>query len=131
MKSPLSIICELTHRCPLRCVYCSNPLELAARALEMTTAEWAQYHGAGGGAWHSARAFHRWRTAGPADLNAIVAAARQAGLYTNLITSGIGMTESRLDSLLEAGLDHVQLSFQGRDELRRMKSPAPAPMPTS
>jgi pyrroloquinoline quinone biosynthesis protein E len=52
------------------------------------------------------------------DLSAIVAAARQAGLYSNLITSGIGMTEARLDSLLEAGLDHVQLSFQGRDELQ-------------
>ena len=61
-----------------------------------------------------------------ADLNAIVAAARGSGLYTNLITSGIGMTEARLDSLLEAGLDHVQLSFQGRDELQATKLPAHA-----
>ncbi len=117
MKSPLSIICELTHRCPLRCVYCSNPLELAARALEMTTAEWAHTmeQAAELGILHAH--FTGGEPLARPDLNAIVAAARQAGLYSNLITSGIGMTESRLDGLLEAGLDHVQLSFQGRDEL--------------
>jgi len=118
MKAPLSIICELTHRCPLRCVYCSNPLELAARALEMTTAEWAatMEQAAELGILHAH--FTGGEPLARPDLNAIVAAARRAGLYSNLITSGIGMTEARLDSLLEAGLDHVQLSFQGRDELQ-------------
>ena len=118
MKAPLSIICELTHRCPLRCVYCSNPLELAARAREMTTAEWASVmeQAAELGVLHAH--FTGGEPLARADLNAIVAAARGSGLYTNLITSGIGMTEARLDSLLEAGLDHVQLSFQGRDELQ-------------
>ncbi len=118
MKAPLSIICELTHRCPLRCVYCSNPLELAARALEMTTAEWASTmeQAAELGILHAH--FTGGEPLARADLNEIVAAARRVGLYSNLITSGIGMTEARLDSLLDAGLDHVQLSFQGRDELQ-------------
>ncbi len=64
MKAPLSIICELTHRCPLRCVYCSNPLELTARALEMTTAEWASTMEQAAETWHSARALHGRRTIG-------------------------------------------------------------------
>ncbi|MGA2960544.1 MAG: pyrroloquinoline quinone biosynthesis protein PqqE [Candidatus Korobacteraceae bacterium] len=118
MKAPLSIICELTHRCPLRCVYCSNPLELAASASEMTTTEWVNTmdQAAEMGILHAH--FTGGEPLARADLNAIVAAARQAGLYSNLITSGIGLTEARLDNLIEAGLDHVQLSFQGREELQ-------------
>ncbi|SHM26729.1 pyrroloquinoline quinone biosynthesis protein E [Paracoccus solventivorans] len=110
---PLAMLAELTHRCPLSCPYCSNPLELAARDSELTTAEWAevfrqavalgvlQLHISGG------------EPASRSDLVAIVAAAREAGLYTNLITSGIGLTGVRLDELDAAGLDHVQLSLQG------------------
>ena len=110
---PLAMLAELTHRCPLSCPYCSNPLELAARDSELTTAEWAevfrqavalgvlQLHISGG------------EPASRSDLVAIVAAAQEAGLYTNLITSGIGLTGARLDELDAAGLDHVQLSLQG------------------
>lgn len=110
---PLAMLAELTHRCPLSCPYCSNPLELAARDSELTTAEWAevfrqavalgvlQLHISGG------------EPASRSDLVAIVAAAQEAGLYTNLITSGIGLTGARLDKLDAAGLDHVQLSLQG------------------
>ncbi len=110
---PLAMLAELTHRCPLSCPYCSNPLELAARDSELTTAQWAevfrqavamgvlQLHISGG------------EPASRTDLVAIVAAARQAGLYTNLITSGIGLTGARLDELDAAGLDHLQLSLQG------------------
>ena len=110
---PLAMLAELTHRCPLSCPYCSNPLELAARDSELTTAQWAevfrqaaalgvlQLHISGG------------EPASRSDLVAIVAAARDAGLYTNLITSGIGLTGARLDELDAAGLDHVQLSVQG------------------
>jgi pyrroloquinoline quinone biosynthesis protein E len=102
----------------LRCVYCSNPLELAARALEMTTDEWGSVmeQAAELGVLHAH--FTGGEPLARTDLNAIVAAARRSGLYTNLITSGIGMSEARLDSLLEAGLDHVQLSFQGREQLQ-------------
>ncbi|MDO5370210.1 pyrroloquinoline quinone biosynthesis protein PqqE, partial [Paracoccus sp. (in: a-proteobacteria)] len=110
---PLAMLAELTHRCPLSCPYCSNPLELTARERELTTDQWAavfrqaadmgvlQLHISGG------------EPASRPDLVQIVAAAREAGLYTNLITSGIGLTGRRLDELDAAGLDHVQLSVQG------------------
>ncbi|MBV0892080.1 pyrroloquinoline quinone biosynthesis protein PqqE [Paracoccus sp. Z118] len=110
---PLALLAELTHRCPLSCPYCSNPLELTARNGELTTEQWAdvfrqaadlgvlQLHLSGG------------EPASRPDLVQIVAAAREAGLYTNLITSGIGLTGKRLDELDAAGLDHVQLSVQG------------------
>lgn len=109
---PLAMLAELTHRCPLSCPYCSNPLELTRREGELTTVQWAdvfrqaadlgvlQLHLSGG------------EPASRPDLVQIVAAAREAGLYTNLITSGIGLTGRRLDELDAAGLDHVQLSVQ-------------------
>lgn len=110
---PIAMLAELTHRCPLSCPYCSNPLELAARESELDTDTWArvfreaadigvlQLHLSGG------------EPASRRDLAALVTAAREAGLYTNLITSGIGLNERRLRELDEAGLDHIQLSLQG------------------
>ena len=110
---PIAMLAELTHRCPLSCPYCSNPVELARQEAELDTATWArvfreaaemgvlQLHLSGG------------EPASRRDLVDLVAAARDAGLYTNLITSGIGLTEKRLQALDEAGLDHVQLSLQG------------------
>lgn len=110
---PLAMLAELTHRCPLACPYCSNPTELLAKSVELTTEIWAdvfeqaaalgvlQVHLSGG------------EPASRTDLTELVAAARAAGLYTNLITSGIGLTEKRLHALENAGLDHVQLSLQG------------------
>ena len=110
---PLALLAELTHRCPLACPYCSNPLELVAREGELDTATWIrvfqeaadlgvlQLHLSGG------------EPVSRRDLPELVAGARQAGLYVNLITSGIGLTEARLDALEAAGLDHVQLSLQG------------------
>ncbi len=112
---PIAMLAELTHRCPLSCPYCSNPLELARIDAELDTATWArvfreaaelgvlQLHLSGG------------EPASRRDLTELVAAAREAGLYTNLITSGIGLTEKRLRALDAAGLDHVQLSLQGTD----------------
>ena len=111
--APIALLAELTHRCPLACPYCSNPLELVAREGELDTATWArvfaeaadlgvlQLHLSGG------------EPAARRDLPELVAAARQAGLYVNLITSGIGLGEARLNALEAAGLDHVQLSLQG------------------
>lgn len=110
---PIAMLAELTHRCPLKCPYCSNPLDLLRKEAELDTATWArvfreaadlgvlQLHLSGG------------EPASRSDLVALVAAAREAGLYTNLITSGIGLTEKRLRALDAAGLDHVQLSLQG------------------
>ncbi len=112
LPAPLGLLAELTHRCPLACPYCSNPLTLDDRVDELDTALWArvfreaaamgvlQVHLSGG------------EPASRRDLVDIVAAARDAGLYTNLITSAIGLDATRLVRLKEAGLDHVQLSLQ-------------------
>jgi len=112
---PIAMLAELTHRCPLSCPYCSNPVEMAKQDSEMDTNIWTrvfeeaaalgvlQLHLSGG------------EPASRRDLVALVKAARQAGLYTNLITSAIGLSERRLHELDEAGLDHIQLSLQGTD----------------
>jgi len=113
---PQALIAELTHRCPLHCVYCSNPLAMQPRAAEMDTQVWARV-------FHEAAelgVLHVHLTGGePAlrtDLEKLVAAGRAANLYVNLITSGAGLTEPRLDALIDAGLDHLQLSFQDVEE---------------
>ncbi len=110
--APLALLAELTHRCPLRCPYCSNPLELAKASEELGTDEWAralreaaelgclQVHLSGG------------EPTARRDLPDIVAAARAAGLYTNLITAGVTLDAAKLEGLVAAGLDHVQLSVQ-------------------
>jgi PqqA peptide cyclase len=112
LPMPLGLLAELTHRCPLGCPYCSNPLKLDPRADELDTATWArvfreaaalgvlQVHLSGG------------EPAARRDLVEITAAARAAGLYANLITSAVGLTEKTLDALADAGLDHVQISIQ-------------------
>jgi pyrroloquinoline quinone biosynthesis protein E len=112
VEPPLGLLAELTHRCPLRCPYCSNPLELSRAAAELDTATWArvfdeaaslgvlQLHLSGG------------EPTVRRDLPELVRHAAEAGLYTNLITSGVLTDPAKLDALAAAGLDHVQLSVQ-------------------
>jgi len=109
---PIAMLAELTHRCPLSCPYCSNPLHLTTVRQELTTEAWIdifvqaaqlgvlQLHLSGG------------EPASRRDLVELTEAAQSAGLYTNLITSGIGLTKERLRALDAAGLDHIQLSVQ-------------------
>ena len=116
VPAPLGLLAELTHRCPLGCPYCSNPLALDPRADELDAATWArvfreasalgvlQVHLSGG------------EPAARRDLADIVKAAREAGLYSNLITSAVGLTPQTLAALAEAGLDHVQISIQDSEE---------------
>ena len=111
-EPPIAVLAELTHRCPLQCPYCSNPLELERAAGELDTETWLraleeiaelgalQIHFSGG------------EPTVRKDLETLVAAAAQAGLYGNLITSAVLLTEARVEALAEAGLDHVQISFQ-------------------
>lgn len=114
MTGPRALIAELTHRCPLRCAYCSNPLRLERN--ELGTASWTRVFGEAA----ALGAVHAHLTGGEplarADLAALVRGAREAQLYVNLITSGIGLSERRMEELVAAGLDHIQLSFQDVDE---------------
>jgi pyrroloquinoline quinone biosynthesis protein E len=112
---PVGLLAELTHRCPLQCPYCSNPLALERVAGELTTAQWLdtltqaadlgvlQLHLSGG------------EPTVRRDLEEIVAQAAKVGLYSNLITSAVLLTRERLQGLAERGLDHVQISFQDTD----------------
>jgi PqqA peptide cyclase len=116
IPNPLALIAELTHRCPLHCVYCSNPLELAAVTSELSTAEWIDIFQQAGKLGMLHAHFTGGEPLARPDLTELIAAARAAGLYTNLITSGIGLAEPRLKALVEAGLDHIQISFQDSRE---------------
>jgi pyrroloquinoline quinone biosynthesis protein E len=107
------MLAELTHRCPLQCPYCSNPTTLLKASHEMDINSWLslfdeaadlgvlQVHLSGG------------EPTLRADLDQMISHLSQRGLYSNLITAGIGITEGRIAAFAEAGLDHVQLSFQG------------------
>jgi pyrroloquinoline quinone biosynthesis protein E len=114
--TPLALIAEVTHRCPLHCAYCSNPLELAQSQSELSTGEWTNVFQQCGKLGTLHVHFTGGEPLARPDLTPLVAAARAAGLYTNLITSGIGLNEQRLRALVDAGLDHIQISFQDSRE---------------
>lgn len=108
---PLGLVAELTYRCPLHCPYCSNPVRYPA-GTELTTDEWRRVFDQSA----EVGVVHALLTGGEPlarpDLADLVAAARRSGLYTNLITSAVGLTRQRAESLRAAGLDSVQISFQ-------------------
>ena len=114
--APLALIAELTHRCPLHCVYCSNPVELQARENELDTPTWLRVFREAAAMGVLQVDLSGGEPLARADLEQLVAGARIAKLYVNLITSGIGLNETRLDALVHAGLDHLQLSLQDVDE---------------
>lgn len=112
MTGPLALIAELTHRCPLHCVYCSNPVQMKPRGEELSTAVWISVFEQAAALGTLQLDLSGGEPLARVDLTELIAAARGAKLYTNLITSGIGLTADRLSALVHAGLDHVQLSFQ-------------------
>lgn len=116
MPSPLAIIAEVTHRCPLHCVYCYNPMHLAETQSELSTGEWTGVFQQAGKLGMLHAHFTGGEPVARMDLPELVSAARMAGLYTNLITSGIGLNDHRLAALMGAGLDHIQISFQDSRE---------------
>ncbi|WP_309071722.1 pyrroloquinoline quinone biosynthesis protein PqqE [Arthrobacter sp.] len=116
MDKPYGLLAELTYSCPLQCAYCSNPLQLDDYRDELSTEEWQrvfaeaadlgvlQLHLSGGEPLQRR------------DIVDLVQSANQLGLYTNLITSGLGLSTRRAEQLRNAGLDHVQLSIQADDQ---------------
>ncbi|MEM6906858.1 MAG: pyrroloquinoline quinone biosynthesis protein PqqE, partial [Pseudomonadota bacterium] len=112
---PIALLAELTHRCPLKCPYCSNPLELTRRSGELATETWID-------AFHQAARLGVMQVhlsggepAARRDLPDLVTGAREADLYTNLITSGVGLSHATFRDLESRRLDHVQLSLQGAE----------------
>lgn len=112
VNPPFWLLAELTYRCPLHCPFCYNPLDYAGIGQELTTADWFEV-------MRQARAmgavqigFSGGEPLARDDLEALVAEAHRLGFYTNLLTSGVGLTAERIAALKAAGLDHIQLSFQ-------------------
>jgi pyrroloquinoline quinone biosynthesis protein E len=112
---PYTLIAELTYRCPLGCAYCSNPLDLADAANELSTEDWVRVFGEAAALGVLQLNLTGGEPLVRRDLEALVAAARARDLYVNLITSGIPADADRLRRLAAAGLDSLQLSVQDVD----------------
>lgn len=113
---PLWLALELTYRCPLKCSWCNNPLDFedyAAR--ELSTDEWRRVMREGRALGSLQVGFTGGEPLQRKDLEELVAYAEEIGLYSNLITSGIGLSEERLIALKKAGLKQIQLSLQSTD----------------
>lgn len=127
IKPPLWLLAELTYACPLQCAYCSNPVDFAGHGKTMDTETWLRV-------LRDARqmgALQLGLSGGEPlvrqDLEVLVAESHKLGYYSNLITSGIGMDAARAQALKEAGLDHIQVSFQSseanqNDEIAGMRA---------
>ncbi len=109
---PLWLLAELTYRCPLHCVFCYNPLDFAINEHELSTNAWLRVLREARAAGSVQCGFSGGEPMLRDDLEILVAEAKKLGYYTNLLTSGVGLTEERIVKLKEAGLDHIQLSFQ-------------------
>lgn len=115
VEPPIALLAELSHRCPLRCGYCSNPLELTRASAELEPDDWCRVMREAGELGVLQVHFSGGEPTVRQDLEQLIAHARQHDLYTNLITSGVLLDAPRIDALYRAGLDHVQLSFQGSE----------------
>ncbi len=109
---PLWLLAELTYRCPLHCVFCYNPTRHARVSDELSTGQWVQVMRQARSLGAAQLGFSGGEPLLRDDLEELVTEARSLGFYTNLITSGVGLTPARAQRLHDAGLDHVQLSFQ-------------------
>lgn len=112
IKPPLWLLAELTYACPLQCPYCSNPMEIAKYRDELDTAGWKRVLQQARKMGATQLGFSGGEPLVRRDLEELIAEARQLGFYTNLITSGLGMDAARIRAFKEAGLDHIQVSFQ-------------------
>ena len=115
-KPPLWLLAELTYRCPLQCPYCSNPVEIAKYNDELSAEDWIRVMRQARKMGAAQLGFSGGEPLVRRDLEELITEARSLGYYTNLITSGVGMDEKRVKTFKEAGLDHIQISFQASDE---------------
>lgn len=116
LSLPYALTAEVTHRCPLHCPYCSNPVELQRRESELPTETWLRVLEQAGDLGVAQVHFTGGEPLLRPDLETLVRRARDVGLYVNLITSGVGLSEDRLRLLQEAGVDSIQLSVQASDD---------------
>jgi pyrroloquinoline quinone biosynthesis protein E len=106
------LLAELTYRCPLHCVFCYNPLDYTADGDELSTDDWLRVLREGRALGAVQLGFSGGEPLQRDDLEILIAEARKLGYYSNLITSGVGLNETRIRAFKDAGLDHIQLSFQ-------------------
>jgi pyrroloquinoline quinone biosynthesis protein E len=114
-ERPTTLLAELTHRCPLHCPYCSNPLDLIRAESELTTDDWKRVFTQARGLGVLQLGLSGGEPMIRKDLEELAAHARSLGLYSTLVTSGLGLTRARAERLREAGLEHVQISIQDAD----------------
>lgn len=112
ITQPFWLLAELTYRCPLHCVFCYNPTNYSQIQNELTTDEWIRVMTEARALGAAQLGFSGGEPLLRDDLEILVQAGRELGFYTNLITSGVGLNEKRIQALKAAGLDHIQLSFQ-------------------
>ncbi len=115
IPAPQVLLAEVTHRCPLQCPYCSNPTELIKKDVEISTSDWARVFKEAADLGVLQVSISGGEPAARRDLTKLIQSARDSDLYVNLITSGIGLTKDRLNELVDAGCDHIQLSLQDVD----------------
>ena len=112
---PLWLLAELTYKCPLQCPYCANPVDFASKTGELTTAEWIDVFTQARELGAAQLGFSGGEPLVRQDLIELIREARNLGYYSNLITSGVGLNERKIADFREAGLDHIQVSFQAAD----------------
>lgn len=116
VNKPLWLLAEVTYACPLQCPYCSNPVDYARYKTELSTEEWIRVLKEARAMGAVQLGFSGGEPLVRRDLEVLIAEARRLGFYTNLITSGVGLTEDRIRAFKEAGLDHIQVSIQAPEK---------------
>jgi len=112
---PTTLLAELTHRCPLHCPYCSNPLALVGAEGELTTEEWKRVFTEARALGVLQLGLSGGEPLARKDLEVLAAHAHGLGLYTTLVTSAVGLTRERAEALRDTGLEHIQISIQDSD----------------
>jgi pyrroloquinoline quinone biosynthesis protein E len=112
---PTTLLAELTHRCPLHCPYCSNPLSLTRPDQELETSDWTRVLSQARGLGVLQLGLSGGEPLVRSDVQEIAEHAHRLGMYVTLVTSGVGLTRPRAEKLRAAGLEHVQISFQDAD----------------